>query len=61
MHTGSLRIGRKNEIIYENVVYKVNYNSLDYKGYTELPWETDVVIKQHKLLSFIEKSISKNS
>lgn len=60
MHTGSLRIGRKNEIIYENVVYKVNYNNLDYQDYTELPWETDVVIKQRKLLNFIEKNISKN-
>lgn len=61
MHTGSLRIGKKGVIIYKNVNYRVDYNSLDYNSYTELPWEQEVIDWQRKLLIFIEKNVTKNA
>lgn len=61
MHTGSLRVGKKGVIIYNNVNYKVDYNSLDYNSYTELPWEQEVIDWQRKLLIFIEKNVTKNA
>lgn len=49
LYTGRLKSNRQN-IIWENKVYHVDFTNLNYEKWCNFPWEQDVVLKQQKLL-----------
>lgn len=56
MFTNRLQSRSGGRILWDNVLYKVNNATLSYSEYLQLPWESDVVQKQHKLLSFLQEN-----
>jgi hypothetical protein len=56
MFTNRLQSRSGGRILWDNVLYKVNTTELSYEDYRQLPWESDVAQKQHKLLSFLQEN-----
>lgn len=54
--TNRLQSRSGGRILWDNVLYKVKATELSYEDYTQLPWESDVAQKQHKLLSFLREN-----
>lgn len=56
MFTNRLQSRSGGRILWDNVLYKVNTTELSYEDYKQLPWESDVAQKQHKLLAFLQEN-----
>jgi hypothetical protein len=56
MFTNRLQSRSGGRILWDNVLYKVNTLDMSYEDYRQLPWESDVAQKQHKLLSFLQEN-----
>jgi hypothetical protein len=56
MFTNRLQSRSGGRILWDNVLYKVNNSTLSYNEYLQLPWESDVAQKQHKLIAFLQEN-----
>lgn len=57
--TNKLQSRSGGRILYEGQIYKVDTMKMSYQDYQNLPWESDVIIKQKKLLEFIDHNKKK--
>lgn len=53
--TNRLQSRSGGRILYEGQIYKVDTMKLSYEDYQNLPWESDVIVNQKKLLEFIAR------
>jgi len=62
VHTGQLSVTRTGSYVWRGRNYKVqNYETSDHRQYAQLPWEKDVVKKQHIILTETLKYLAEKS